>query len=173
MKNQLKVSLLALALAMTAVSAQAAVPTGGMRIAVVDRDVIMGTDAAKVASDKLGVELKPQRDKLEQLSRDIKTQEGRLQKEAATMSERDKKSLRDQLEAKANDYNALIQQVQKRTLDVQQDLYNRMLPKVKVILEGIRKSENYDVILDTRSVVAINPDLDLTKRVVDSLNAAK
>lgn len=173
MKNQLKVSLLALALAMTAVSAQAAVPTGGMRIAVVDRDVIMGTDAAKAASEKLAVELKPQRDKLEQLSRDIKTQEGRLQKEAATMSERDKKALRDQLEAKANDYNALIQQVQKRTLDVQQDLYNRMLPKVKVILEGIRKNENYDVILDTRSVVAINPDLDLTKRVVDGLNAAK
>ena len=89
------------------------------------------------------------------------------------MSERDKKALREQADQKANEFNSLITQVQKRTQDAQQDLLNRLLPSMQVVLEDMRKAGNFDIIMDRRGVIYVDPDLDLTKRVVERLNAAK
>jgi len=89
------------------------------------------------------------------------------------MSERDKKALREQADQKANEFNSLVTQVQKRTQDAQQDLLNKLLPSMQSVLDEMRKSGNFDVILDRRGVIYVDPDLDLTKRVVDRLNAAK
>ena len=67
----------------------------------------------------------------------------------------------------------MIAQVQKRTQDAQQDLLNRLLPSMQAVLEDLRKSGNFDMIIDRRGVVYVDPDLDLTKRVSDRLNAIK
>lgn len=144
------------------------------RIAVLDREAaLLGTNAAQAAQDKLAADMKPQRDKLEQLRRDIKGMEEKFVKEAATMSERDKKALREQADQKANEFNTLIAQVQKRTQDAQQDLLNRLLPSMQAVLDEMRKTGNFDVIMDRRGVIYVDPELDLTKRVVERLNAAK
>lgn len=144
------------------------------RMAVLDREAaLLGTNAAQAAQEKLATDMKPQRDKLEQLRRDIKGMEEKFVKEAATMSERDKKALREQADQKANEFNTLIAQVQKRTQDAQQDLLNRLLPSMQAVLDDMRKSGNFDVIVDRRGVIYVDPDLDLTKRVVERLNAAK
>lgn len=149
-------------------------PQAGMRIAVIDREAaLLSTDAARAAQDRLNADMKPQRDKLEQLRRDIKGLEEKFQKEAATMSERDKKALRDQADAKAAEFNKLIQQVQQRTSDAQQELLNRLLPGMQSVLDEMRKAGNYDVILDRRSVIYADPEVDLTKRVAERLNAIK
>jgi Skp family chaperone for outer membrane proteins len=41
------------------------------------------------------------------------------------------------------------------------------------VLDDMRKAGNFDIIIDRRGVVYVDPDLDLTKRVVERLNAAK
>lgn len=152
----------------------AAAANAPTRMAVLDREAaILGTNAAQAAQEKLANDMKPQRDKLEQLRKDIKAMEEKFVKEAATMSERDKKALREQADQKATEFNALISQVQKRTQDVQQDLLNRLLPSMQTVLDDLRKSGNFDVIVDRRSVIYVDPSLDLTKRVVDRLNTAK
>lgn len=173
MNKMLSRSLVILTLAASSM-AFAAPATGGMRIAVLDREAaLLSSDAARVAQDKLNADMKPQRDRLEQLRRDIKGLEEKFQKESATMAERDKKALRDQADAKANDFNVLIQQVQKRTQDAQQDLLKRLLPGMEGIVEDLRKTGGYDIILDRRTAVYVAPELDLTKRVVERLNAIK
>ena len=151
--------------------ASGAAPT---RIAVLDREAaLLGTNAAQAAQEKLATDMKPQRDKLEQLRRDIKGMEEKFVKEAATMSERDKKALRAQADQKANEFNTLITQVQKRTQDAQQDLLNRLLPSMQTVLDEMRKAGNFDIIIDRRGAIYVDPDLDLTKRVVERLNAVK
>ncbi|MES2720757.1 MAG: OmpH family outer membrane protein [Pseudomonadota bacterium] len=148
--------------------------TAPTRIAVLDREAaLLGTNAAQAAQEKLAADMKPQRDKLEQLRRDIKGMEEKFVKEAATMSERDKKALREQADQKASEFNTLITQVQKRTQDAQQDLLNRLLPSMQAVLDDMRKTGNFDIIIDRRGVIYVDPDLDLTKRVVERLNAAK
>ena len=89
------------------------------------------------------------------------------------MTESNKKALRDQADKKAQEFNTLIQQVQERTQQAQQDLLKRLLPNLEGILDDLRKSGGYDIILDRRSAVYVAPELDLTKRVVDRLNAGK
>ena len=161
-------------MSLSAITLAAVAANAPTRIAVLDREAaLLGTNAAQAAQDKLAADMKPQRDKLEQLRRDIKGMEEKFVKEAAAMSERDKKALREQADQKANEFNTLIAQVQKRTQDAQQDLLNRLLPSMQAVLEDMRKAGNFDIIMDRRGVIYVDPDLDLTKRVVDRLNASK
>lgn len=161
-------------LSLPALSWAAVAPNAPTRIAVLDREAaLLSTTAAQAAQEKLAAEMKPQRDKLEQLRRDIKGMEEKFVKEVATMSERDKKALREQADQKANEFNVLVSQVQKRTQDAQQDLLNRLLPSMQSVLDELRKTGNFDMIIDRRGVIYVDPDLDLTKRVADRLNAVK
>lgn len=161
-------------LSVPVLSWSAVAQTAPTRVAVLDREAaLLSTTAAQAAQEKLASDMKPQRDKLEQLRRDIKGMEEKFVKEAATMSERDKKSLREQADQKVNEFNTLVAQVQKRTQDAQQELLNRLLPSMQSVLEELRKSGNFDMIIDRRGVVYVDPDLDLTKRVADRLNALK
>ena len=141
---------------------------------MLDREAaLLASNAARTAQEKLNAEMKPQRDRLDALRNDIKAMEQRFQKESATMSESNKKALRDQADKKAQEFNTLIQQVQERTQQAQQDLLKRLLPNLEGILDDLRKAGDYDIILDRRSAVYVAPELDLTKRVVDRLNAGK
>lgn len=152
----------------------AAAANAGSRIAVIDREAaLLATDAAKAAQEKLNADMKPQRERLEQLRRDIKGLEEKFQKDGATMSERDKKALRDQADVKAGEFNKLIQQLQQRTADAQQDLLNRLLPTMQGVLDDLRKAGNYDLVLDRRGAIYVDPELDLTRRVTERLNAGK
>jgi len=69
------------AIALVSVSAMswAAAANAPTRIAVLDREAaILATNAAQAAQEKLATDMKPQRDKLEQLRKDIKAMEEKL-----------------------------------------------------------------------------------------------
>ncbi len=167
MSRYLVVPLLALSM-MLPVSAHA------MRIAVIDREAaLLASNTAKVAQDRLAREMKPQRDRLEALRGEIRGLEERFAKEGAGMSDAAKRQLQQQAEAKAQEFNVLIEQVQKRTQDAQQELLKRMVPTLETTLEELRKAGNYDIILERRAVVLVPPEHDLTKKVVDRLNAVR
>ncbi|PQA49366.1 OmpH family outer membrane protein [Amnimonas aquatica] len=170
MKNFLTSSLLALTMAVSPLAAQAA--TGGMRIAVVDREeALLATSAAKAAQDKLNADMKPERDKLEQLRREIKAMEESYQKNAATMGEKQKAELEDKARAKTMEFTQRLQQVQQKTQTAQQELLKRLLPSMGGIIEELRKAGNYDIILERSAAIYVAPEHDLTKRVLDRLNA--
>lgn len=170
----MKKLLASVVLGATLLSALPALAADGTKIAMLDREAaLLASNAARTAQEKLNAEMKPQRDRLDSLRNDIKAMEQRFQKESATMSESNKKALRDQADKKAQEFNTLIQQVQERTQQAQQDLLKRLLPNLEGILDDLRKAGDYDIILDRRSAVYVAPELDLTKRVVDRLNAGK
>lgn len=169
-----KHALTALLLAAASATPALAAPAGPQHIAFIDREAaLLDSQAAKTAQEKLQTEMKPQRDRLESLRRDIRTLEEKFQKEAATMSERDKKALRDQGEAKAAEFNALVQQVQKRTAEAQRALVDKTLPQLTKAIEDLRKEGGYDIILELRAMVAADPSLDLTGKLTERLNSQK
>ena len=170
----MKKLLASVVLGATLFSALPALAADGTKIAMLDREAaLLASNAARTAQEKLNAEMKPQRDRLDALRNDIKAMEQSFQKESATMSESNKKALRDQADKKAQEFNTLIQQVQERTQQAQQDLLKRLLPNLEGILDDLRKAGDYDIILDRRSAVYVAPELDLTKPVVDRLNAGK
>jgi Skp family chaperone for outer membrane proteins len=170
----MKKLLISVLLGAAVLSAVPVLAADGSKVALLDREAaLLASNAARTAQEKLNGDMKPQRDRLDQLRNDIKAMEQRFQKEGATMSEINKKKLRDQADKKAQEFNVLVQQVQERTQQAQQDLLKRMLPTLEIILEDLRKSGGYDIILDRRSAIYVAPELDLTKRVIDRLNAGK
>lgn len=145
-----------------------------MRIAVVDtQTALMSSDVAKKSVEKLQGEVKVQRDRMAQLKTEVDALQTRAQKEGAVMSDKDKKELQKQGEGKIQEFNNLAQMVEKRTQEVRNELLQRLIPKLEVIIEEMQKANKYDIILEKKGVLYTDPSVDLTKKVTEKLNAAK
>ncbi|MDO8416850.1 MAG: OmpH family outer membrane protein [Agitococcus sp.] len=149
-------------------------PTFAGNVAVADSQMaIMATDAAKKTFDKLNADMKPQRDRLEALQKDIAGFREKFQKNASVMSDKDKRELTKQAEAKVAEFNTLADALQKRAQEVQQDMLKSLIPKTEVVVEELRKAGNYDIIIEKKNVIFADPSVDLTKKITEKLNAAK
>ena len=166
----MRFTLLVAAAALTMVS----LPVLAGNVAVADsQTAIMATDAAKKTFDKLNADMKPQRDRLDTLREEIAGFEEKFQKNASVMSEKDKRDLQKQAEAKINEFKSLADAVQKRAQEVQQDMLKSLIPKTEVVVEELRKAGNYDIIIEKKNVIFADPSVDLTKKITEKLNAAK
>ena len=166
----MRFTLLVAAAALTMVS----LPVLAGNVAVADsQTAIMATDAAKKTFDKLNADMKPQRDRLDTLRKDIAGFEEKFQKNASVMSEKDKRDLQKQAEAKINEFKSLADAVQKRAQEVQQDMLKSLIQKTEVVVEELRKAGNYDIIIEKKNVIFADPSVDLTKKITEKLNAAK
>ena len=90
----------------------------------------------------------------------------------AVMSDKDKRDLQKQGEGKVQEYNNLAQTVQKRTQEVQQELLERMIPKMEAVITDLQKTGKYDIILEKKSAIYTDPSVDITKKITEKLNAA-
>ena len=161
-------------LAAAALLSVAAVPALAGNVAVADSQAaIMASDTAKKTFEKLNADMKPQRDRLEQLRKDINAFEEKFQKNAAVMSDKDKRDLQKQAEVKLSEFKSLADAVQKRAQDVQQEMLKNLIPKTEVVVEELRKTGNYDIIIEKKNVIWADPAVDLTKKITEKLNAAK
>lgn len=143
------------------------------KIAVADSQAaLMASDVARKVVEKLQGDLKVQRDRMAQLKGEIEGLEAKLQKDGAVMSDKDKRDLQKQGEGKIQEYNNLAQTVQKRTQEVQQELLERMIPKMEAVITDIQKAGKYDIILEKKSAIYTDPSVDITKKITEKLNAA-
>lgn len=156
------------------VAGMAAAPAmaADLKIAVADSQAaLMASDAARKAVEKLQGDMKVQRDRMAQLKGEIEALEARAQKDGAVMTDKDKQALQKQAEGKFQEYNNLAQMVQKRTQEVQNDLLQRMIPKMEAAIEEIQKTAKYDIIIEKKNVIFADPAVDLTKKITEKLNA--
>lgn len=149
-------------------------PVMAAGIAVVDTSAVLAaSDAAKKASDKYEAATKVQRDRMEKLKEELQTLQAKYQKDNAIMSEADKKALQKQAEDKAGEFQRLGQAVGEAKQRTEQELQGSLVPKVNAIIEDLRKAGKYDVVLERQAGVrAFDPALDLTRKVIDRINAA-
>jgi Skp family chaperone for outer membrane proteins len=150
------------------------VPVFAGNVAVADSQAaILATNVAKKTFEKLNADMKPQRDRLEQLRKDIAVIEEKFQKNASVMSDKDKRDLQKQAEGKINEFKGLADAVQKRANETQQDMLKVLIPKTEVVVEDLRKAGNYDIIIEKKNVIFATPEADLTQKITDKLNAMK
>lgn len=133
---------------------------------------MMATDVAKKADAKLQGEIKVQVDRIGQLSKELEALEAKYKKDAAVMSEQDKKNVGKQFESKAQELQNLKQAVEKRGRDVLNDLIQRLAPKMDTIVKDMQKANKYDLILHRQAAVFVDGNADITKKVTERLNAA-
>lgn len=142
-------------------------------VAVVDSAAVLaGSDAAKKASDKYDAATKVQRDRMEKLKEELQALQARYQKDGAVMSAKDKQDLQKQAEDKAGEFQRLGQIVQEAKQRTEQELQGTLVPKVRAIIDELRKANKLDVVLEKQGVVmSADPAVDLTKKVIEKLNS--
>lgn len=143
-------------------------------VAVADSQAaIFASNYAKQTISGLQSSLKPQRDRLESLSKDLNNIQNKFKTDAKVMKPEEVKALQAQAQSKINDYNSTAEGLQKRVDETQATMYKTLLPKLEKIIEDLRKEGNYDIIVEKKNVIWASPTVDLTQKITDRLNAQK
>ncbi len=133
--------------------------------------VLREANMAKSAQTKLETEFSKRKKEIDDLAAKLKTTSDRLDKESATMSESERaRRQRDLLD--------MDRDLQRRSREFQEDLNQRkneelasVVERANRVIKQIFDQEKYDLIV--QEVVFASPRVDITKKVIDALNAGK
>ena len=128
--------------------------------------------AANIQQD-IGAEFKDRTEEVSRLEKDIKYYLEKNQRDAATMSAKEKKELEQKIIALRDDYTAKAQPLQKEIQARLQEEQNKLLGLIKQSIDTVAAKEKYDVILNANAVAFINEEHDISKLVLDQVSKIK
>ena len=154
-------------LAMTATFAQAE-----MKIAVVDMQrAVLASDEAKAAVEKFRAAKQDDIDTISKLETELKGIQDKIAKDGDFMSEDERRKLKNSFKEKATTYKFHRQNMQKAEQQELQQLAQMMEPKMQKALKAIIDENKYDLVLRPEMVIFNGPGTDITKLLLEQLNA--
>lgn len=143
------------------------------KYAVVDvQAAVSASDAARKANERVQAETKPQSEKVTQLRKEISALEEKFKKDQSVMNDNQKREIQQQVQMKVQEAQANLGAAQKKAQELQHQFQQEVEPKLKKILDDLRKAGGYDLVLHRDAVADLDPALDLTKKVTEKLNQA-
>ena len=154
-----------LALAAAAASAQ------DFKVGIVNLDrIFREANSAKAAQVKLEQEFTKREKEIAEFGAQIKAQSEKLEREAPTLSESQRTTRQRQLVDQDREF-------QRKRREFQEDLNNRkneelqlVIERANIVVKALAEAEKYDLIV--QEAVYVNPKLDITDKVIKSLNAS-
>ena len=141
------------------------------KIAYIDMKYILNNSkAGKVAQNFLKKTFKENQKKISDQQNELKKEEGDLLTQKTVLSKEEYKKKTDELRKKVGAY-----QVQRRSIidDIAKqraNARNKLLQKLDPILKTYMNSNDISVVIDKKNIVLANPDLDITVKIVETLN---
>ena len=136
------------------------------KIGVVNvQGIFQALPQAAEIQNAIQLEFKEQVDEVNLLQRDGQLYTEKLQRDAATMSEQEKKilSVREQLSQKVQ---PLQQNIQRR----QNEERNKLLALIKQAIDAVAAKEGYDIVLDAPAIVYADESHDMSQQVLDQVS---
>lgn len=156
-------------LAMTASFAQAE-----MKVAVVDMQrAVLASDQAKAAVEKFRVSKQGEIDTITKLETELKGIQDKIAKDGDFLSEDERRKLKNSFEEKATTYKFHRQNMQKAEQQELQELAKVMEPKMQKALKAIIDEKKFDLVVRPEMVIYNAPGTDITKLLLEKLNASK
>jgi outer membrane protein len=161
-----------LGLAAVVLAAGSAVQAQELKIGYVNAERVLREAApAKAAQAKLEAEFGKREKDLNDVGAKLKAASDKLEKDAPTLSEAERARRQRELVEQDRDF-------QRKRRELQEDLAQRKNEELAAVLErsnrvikSIFDNEKYDLIL--QEAVFASPRVDITKKVIDALNAGK
>jgi outer membrane protein len=119
--------------------------------------------------ESIAAEFKDKTEEVSRLEKDIKYYLEKNQRDAATMSAKEKTELEGKIIALREEYTGKAQPLQQEIQKRLQEEQNKLLTLIKQGIDAVAAKEKYDVILNANSVAFVNPDLDVSKLVLDQV----
>tara|TARA_R110000751_G_scaffold3930_6_gene18631 strand:+ start:77958 stop:78473 length:516 start_codon:yes stop_codon:yes gene_type:complete len=162
-KSLIAGALLTSAMASSAVFAE-------QKIGVVNvQGIFQSMPQAASIQDAIAAQFKDKTEEVSRLEKDIKYYLEKNQRDAATMSAKEKTELEGKIIALREEYTAKAQPLQQEIQNRLKEEQNKLLGLIKQGIDSVAAKEKYDIILNANSVAFINPDLDVSKLVLEQV----
>jgi len=143
-----------------------------LKIGYVNSERVMReAQPAKLAQQKLEAEFGKREKELNDIAAKLKAASDKLEKDAPTLSEAERNRRQRDLVEQDRDF-------QRKRREYQEDVNQRRNEEMQAVIERANKAikqifdaEKYDLIL--QDAVFFSPRVDITKKVIDALNAGK
>lgn len=144
-----------------------------LKIAVVDTDKAFKESIwGRKAIEALETEVSEWQTKGEKLDNEISALEEKLAKQSAFLDDEEaEQKLQDEIQGKRMEGQALVQQGNANLERRRQELLEPILEETRYLIKKLAIEESYDIILEKQLIVLyLNPELDITSRVVVMLD---
>jgi len=162
-KSLIAGALLTTAMASTSVIAEQKI--GAVNV----QGVFQAMPQAADIQETIAAQFKDKTEEVSRLEKDIKYYLEKNQRDAATMSEKEKTELEGKIIALREEYTAKAQPLQKEIQARLQEEQNKLLGLIKQGIDAVASKGKYDVILNSNSVAFINPDNDISQLVLEQV----
>lgn len=158
--------LMALVLGFSAAYASA----DGVKIGVVDLQKIMQTSSQmKTIQEKLEKEFKPRRDKLVAMEDNLKKDMEKFKRDAAILSQTQKKDLEKKIVAAQQSFERQGQQYQQELSTAHNEAMEELYGKIRKAITKVAETDKYDLILQKDAVPFSTEKLDITANVIKNI----
>lgn len=163
-----------LALIMAAQLAVAAAAPSPTKVGVIDMErALFLSDAAKSSVKNFEKANQTEVTKIKSLQDDLLKLKEKLEKEGDLLGEDERRKLANEHEQKLSEFKFYAQKLQQLEQKWKQELFQSQLPVMEKELKALIDEGGYEVVLQAGAVVYAAPSADLTKALIDRLNAKK
>ncbi|MCW8107551.1 OmpH family outer membrane protein [Alteromonas ponticola] len=157
----------------TAMFGSALISTSAMaeqKIGLVDvQGVFQAMPQAAEIANKIQIEFKDQIDAVNQLQKDGQFFAERLQRDAATMSEQEKKELQDKIMGVREKLTEKAQPLQQDIQRRQNEERNKLIALIKQAIDKVAAQGDYDLVLTSGAVAYSKEEHDLSEQVLEQV----
>ncbi len=126
--------------------------------------------------ERLGDDLKPQREEAENLAKGIRKLQEEYRVNEAVMGQKQKLDIERRIADLTTDLQAIQQKFQRERQLRMNDFAQDMLPKAREVIDDLIEIEGYDMVMmrnsQTQIFYYVNPRHDITRKVTEKLNEA-
>lgn len=143
----------------------------GPKIAVLDMaGALLNTEQAQKVDAEIAAETAEDQKKIRDIATQAQGLQERLQKDAAVLSDAEKKKLSDEIQELGVQYQYLVQKLQ-ATLQERRDQFQQALaPSLIQAIQAVVEEEKYDIVLRAEGVLHYGNAYDITAKVTERLN---
>lgn len=146
------------------------------KIVILDvQAAILGTETAKKSLAKLDKdpEYTSMKAKLDGLVADMKKLQAEAEKDGMTWSADQQSEHRKKVEYLRADYELAAKKLQAERQTVVQHVMQDLAPATRTALEGLIKSDNIGLVLNSQAAISASAEYDITPKLTELLNKAK
>lgn len=152
----------------------ASVAQAESKIAVVSLQEVMGKIPQTTAfMTALEADIKDDKAIITQLEKDIKYYQEKKQRDSMTMSAKEKTDLDTKISGLFKDYQAKGKALNDQISARQAQGTNQIIAIVRQVVADISAKEDYDLVLEQKSIVHLKPELNITQQVIDQVSKLK
>lgn len=142
-----------------------------LKVGIVNLDrIFREADTAKLAQTKLEQEFSKREKEINDIASQLKTLSEKFEREAPTLSESQRTTRQRQVVDQDREFQRKRREFQEDLNARKNEELQQVIERANRVVKTLAEAEKYDLIV--QEAVYVNPKLDITDKVIKSLNAA-